>query len=66
VRASKGKGKGYRCEMRQGDRDKKWDKENRKIVVAQQACELLHGQESHTEMRGNKATVAFCILSILI
>ena len=26
----KGKGKGYRCKTRQGDRDKKWDKENRK------------------------------------
>jgi len=52
--------------MRQGDRDKKRDKENRKIVAVQQACKSLHGQESHMEMRGNEAAVAFCILSNLI
>jgi len=66
MRARASEGEGYRCEMRQGDRDKKQDKENRKIVAAQWAHKSLHSQESHMEMRGNKATVAFCILSILI
>jgi len=58
VRASEGEGE--KTETRQ-------DEENRKgMVVAQQACESLHGQESHTEIRGNEAAVAFCILSHLI
>jgi len=61
ARASEGEGEdeGYRRETRQGDRNKKQDKETEKIFAAQQAHESLHGQESHTEMRGNEATVAF-------
>ena len=58
ARASKGEGK--ETETRNETR------RTEKIVMAQQARKSLHSQESHMEMRGNKATVAFCILSILI
>jgi len=34
-----------------------------KMVAAQRARESLHSRGSHTEMRGNEAAVAFCILS---
>ena len=34
-----------------------------KMVAAQQACKSLDSRGSHTEMRGNEAVVAFCILS---
>jgi len=52
ARARASEGKGYRHETRQGDRNKKWDKETEKIVAAQRARESLHSQGSHTEMRG--------------
>jgi len=61
VRASEGEGEdeGYRCKTRQGDRNKKRDKETEKIFAAQWACKSLHSRESHMEMRGNEAAVAF-------
>jgi len=51
--------------------DKETETRNRtrrteKIVVAQWAHKSLHSRESHMEIRGNEAMVAFCILSDLI
>jgi len=53
------KGKGKETETRNKTR------RTEKMVVAQQACELLYSQGSHMEIRGNEAVVAFCILSDL-
>jgi len=57
MRARMDEGEGEKTETRNKMR------RTEKMVAAQQACELLHSWGSHMEMRGDEATVAFCILS---
>jgi len=57
MRARMDKGDGKETETRNKTR------RTEKMVTVQQAHESLHSRGSHMEMRGDEATVAFCILS---
>jgi len=49
-------------EQGRGDRDKKRDEENRKRWSRRSGLASRYTVGDHTEMRGNEAAVAFCIL----